>query len=246
MTLKQLIARMRSTLDDKGGTNGDWTADDVQSRLRWDNEELAGYINAAERETALRTQNLIESESVAVCRIAVTAGTDMYKLHPKLLFIQRAKLDNELHPLSEISWRDAEGTRGDWDTYTARSEYYIRDLQKGKIRLYPTPIADGTLRFIATRLPLSDMELDSWEADEPELDEQYHEKMLSWAFHLAYQKDEPNTLDPDKVLYYSQKFDMEIGLPVNMYAYERRKRKNRGTGYAGIHQTSFNSADRLR
>lgn len=246
MTLKELIQRMRSTLDDKGGTNGDWTADEVQSRLRWDNEELIGYINAAERETAIRTQNLIESESTAVTKIAVTAGTDTYKLHPKLLTIQRARLGNELHPLDEISWRDAELSRGDWETYTARTVSYMRDWQKGKIRLYPTPIADDTLRFITTRLPLSNMERDSWEADEPELEEHYHEKMLSWAFHLCYQKDEPNTLDPDKVLYYSQKFDREIGLPVNMYANERRKRKNRGTRYTGIGQTSFNSSSRLR
>ena len=246
MTLINLIKRMRSTLDDKGGTNGDWTLAEVQSRLRWDNEELIGYINAAERETAIRTQNLIESESTAVCALAITNGTDTYRLHKKLLSIERAKLDNEIHPLIEISWRDAEAMRPDWDTYIARPEYYIRDLQKGKVRLYPTPIADDTLRFITSRLPLSDMELDNWDGDEPELDEQYHEKMLSWAFHLAYQKDEPNTLDPDKVLYYSQKFDREIGPPVSMYAHERRKRKNRGTQYTGIPQTSFRSSSRLR
>jgi hypothetical protein len=246
MTLKELIASMRTTLDDKGGTNGDWTADDVQSRLRWDNEELTRYINAAERETAIRTRNLIESESPSICTIAVTTGVSTYKVHPKIITIERAKLDNEIHPVSEISWRDAELTRPDWETYSARPEYYFRDWQKGKLRLYPTPIADDTLRLTVYKLPSSDMALDSWEADEPELDEQYHEKMLSWAFHLAYQKDEPNTLDPDKVLFYSQKFDMEIGLPVNMYADERRKRKNRGTRYGGISQTSFRSTTRVR
>lgn len=237
---------MRTTLDDKGGTNADWSADDVQSRLRWTNEELADYINAAERETALRTHNLIESEYDRMCSISVVTGTASYDLHSKLLTIERAKLANEIHPLIEASWRDIEALRSDWETQTGRPEYYMRDLQKGKIRLYPIPIADDTMSLFCYRLPLSNMELDSWDSDEPELDEQYHTKMLSWAYHLAYQKDEPNTLDPDKVLFYSQKFDMEIGSPTNMYAYERRKRKNRGTPYSGISQTSFNSHDRVR
>ena len=237
---------MRTTLDDKGGSKVDWTDDSVQSLLRWSNEELTDYINAAERETAIRTNTLIESESTAVCRISVTAGTDVYKLHPKIITIERAKLENGLYPQEEISLRDAEGQRADWETYSKEPDYYFRDWQKGKIRIWPTPIADDTLRLMVYRLPLGDMDLENWESEEPEIHEQFQDKMLSWAMHLAYQKDEPNTLDPDKVLFYEQKYTAEIGPARDMYTLERRKRKSRQTGYGGIRQTSTNSNNRLR
>ena len=246
MTLLKLVERMRNTLDDKGGTNGDWTDSSIQSRLRWTNEELIGYINEAERETAIRTHELIDAETSEVCQIDVVTGTHTYEIHNKIITIERAKLLTGLRPLSETSWKDIEAVRPDWETATGTPEYYMRDWQKGKIRLYPIPIADGTLNLNVYRLPLDDMELDSWDADEPEIDAQYQDKMLSWGMHLAYQKDEPNTLDPDKVMFYLQKFESEVGPSVNMYSIERRKKKNRQTGYGGIRQTTGGSSNRMR
>lgn len=246
MTLRELITIMRDTLDDKGGRKVDWTDTTKQSLLRWTNEELTRYINAAERETAVRTHSLIESELSSVCKINVVAGTSTYKLHPKILMIENVQLDLGRYPLTEISWRDAQGMKPDWQTYEATPSDYMRDWQKGKIRIYPTPLVDDTLRLMTYRLPMSDMTMDNWESDDPEIDEQWQDKMLSWAMHMAYQKDEPNTLDPDKVMFYLQKYESEIGPQVNLYAIERRKQKNRQTGYGGIRQTTGGSHNRLR
>lgn len=236
MTLLELVTNLRTMLDDKGGDKDvDWTDEANIRLLRWSNATLVDYINEAERETATRTLVLTDASTVDIVEIdIVVASTALYDLSPKILHVRRAKQDAYPLSLRQVSWKDLESLDNEWTTRVGQPTMYILDWAKDKILLYPIPKVVDKLRLNVYRLPLDDMSRDSWEAEEPEIPEEYQIKMLSWAAHLAYNVDEPNILDPKRSEYFELKYDREIGPAVSMYSVDRKKKPKRQIRYGGI------------
>lgn len=231
MTLLELITALREDiLDDTGGDAVIWQDSTKQDLLRWSNSALTRYINQAQNEVAIRTRCIRDASGT----IAVKIGTSVYQLDDKALDIERVKLTGYNQKLHPVSWKTLDQQNSRWEDQTGTPEYYIPDWSTGYIKLYPEPIADDTISLIVDRLPKRDLRLAQWSSDKPEIPEEWQYKMLHWAAHLAYSKDEPNTIDPQKAVLHDQLFTREFGHSENLYTTERKKKPIRAVRYGGL------------
>lgn len=241
MTLRELITALREDiLDDDGGNGVDWTDETINVALRWNNAALTRFINEAQNEVVRRIK-CIRDPSMT---ISVTAGESLYKLDDTILDIERAKLASNGRRLMEASWEDMEQNTKKWEDLTGEPQYFISDWQSGYIKLNPTPEADDVIHLVVERLPKKALRLAQWESDKPEIHEQWQYKMLNWAAHLAYVKDEPNSLDNKKGDLHENLFTRDFGYPDNAYAVQRKKAPKRPIVYGGIPQQSADTTNR--
>ena len=234
MTLIELVTQLRYILDDTGGHGVDFvTASD--SQLKWTNAELVAYINEAQKEVVRRTKSIFDSTTPEVCEIEILTGIDEYTLHDSILKITRAKLASATKNIRIVSYKDMDSLNSNWESVPAGTiEYLIDDWSTNKIKLHRTPAADDVLNLRVCRLPLCNMVWARRETDKPEISEQMHLAMLHWAAHIAYFKDEPNTLDPQAAERHDIKFTKEFGPKTDFYSQERRKKTKRSVSYGGI------------
>lgn len=235
MTLKELIKYLRtSILDDTGGTGVLWedlTEDDIESeQLKWTNEELASYINEATKQSVRRSL-LIKDDSTDF-NITLVADTAKYSIDPKILQIEGIRSTATGKRLIPISLEDIWNTT-DFDTLTGIPSSYVADYTNSTIRVSPIPSEADTLKLLVYRLPLEDLTWGSPDAS-PELREEQQIPMLNYAAHLAYLKDEANTLDPNRSATFLALFTREFS-DTSVYSETRKRRAGRGTvSYGGI------------
>ena len=242
MTLLELITDLRvRLLDDTGGEGVDWTDDANARLLRWSNEELTVLINEAMRETARRVKSI-----TANYEIALEPGISTYYLDPNIFKIRRAKLDGANHNLDEVSWKDLDAYDVTWETKTGEPKAYILDWEKGQFRVAPIPEEAGIVKINVYRYPEYDMEYENWESDEPELEVEYQRNALYWAAKLAYEKEEPNVIDPGRVAAMNAEYIARFGVPESAYAIERKKRAKRSISYGGIGVSNYRFRGRYK
>lgn len=236
MTLFDLVKHLReSILDDTGGVGVNWedvTEDDIDNyQLRWSNEELSRFIAEAQRKAARNALMIRKSEETDF-DIAVVAGTAQYIYNSKIVRIKSVESDSNGKHLRPAEYEQIEGIRN-WRTKEGTPEYFIVDRNAKTIRLYPKPTEDDTLYLTYNRLPLVDPTWDLPDA-ELELPEEYQLDMLDYAAHMAYMKDEANSLDAQRAITFLQKFTANFG-EVSAYAEERRRRSaGRTIRYGGL------------
>lgn len=225
MTLLELVTHLRtSILDDVGGINVEWdgiSEDDTNAaQLRWSNEELTRFINEAQKQ-ACRSAFLLKSAD-ATFQVAVTADLATYTLPSKIIRIKGIWLESTGKELSQIEYEDLMGITN-WRTDTGTPSYVVVDYDTGTLRLYKTPLIDDTINILAYHLPLEDMDWNTAVIDTPEIREEYQIDMLAYAAHLAYQKDEANTFDPQRSEYFRQLFAQKFS-DTSAYGDTRRRR----------------------
>lgn len=236
MTLLELVKHLRqSILDDIGGSGVDWENitedDDEVVQLRWTNEELTRFINEAEKK-ACRNALLLKSNDSSF-DISVTAGTATYSIDPNIIRIKGIYLSSTGKELKKAEYEQVMGIKN-WRSDTGTPEYFIGDMNSGTITLYKNPVVDDTIYILAHHLPLTSMSWDSNDSDTPSIREEHQIPMLDWAAHLAYQKEEANTLDPTKSEYHRQKFEREFP-DTSAYSETRRNRTAyRPVSYGGL------------
>lgn len=196
MTLAELLAdaRMKST-------------DDVAPYL-WSDAELKGYANEAEREACRRGRLIVDSTSTQVCNITLAANRATTILSPKVFFVNRAKLVGESLPLTPISYKDLDRQVPGWEDTTGTPTHFVKDMDSGKFRPYPTPTAATAVRLTVTRMPLCDMTEDT---DEPEIRPHLHESLVHWMLYRQYSKPDADTEDEAKAAKHLALFEQEFG-----------------------------------
>jgi len=200
-------------------------------QLRWKNEELVANINEAINLVYRRTHPIKDMET-----INVSVGVTTYPIPIYSLEINEMKMSNgkALEKASvDALWRNQ-------SFFTDENEprYFIPDMGQNTITLYRKPIEATVLTYLFYRLPKVPL---TWTNNTayPELREEFHLPMLFYAAHLAYMKDEANTLDPKRAMTYSAMFDLEFP-PVSAYGTMRKaKTANRAIAYGGIGGASY-------
>jgi hypothetical protein len=218
-TLCDLITHCRLRLDDvqpqsatSPATNLELleqAADDVdQSELLWSDPELTLYANEAVRQVALRTRCIrdTDKDGVGVTQIAVSAGTGVVTLDPRILAITRVYWDGVPLPVTKERMMDEYSST--WRTDTGAVEAFILRHGAREIMLYRPPEVDGTLTLDVVRLPITLM---SNPADEPEIQLAYRVECLHWMCHLAYLKNDADTRDPAQAALYANLFAQAVG-----------------------------------
>ena len=96
----------------------------------------------------------------------------------------------------------------------------------------PASIEAGTAFMQVSRLPLNEMALNSnlsgtagYGITYPEIPGRYHKKMLYWAAHLSFLKNDSETFNLQKAELYEKKFEQHFGKAVSAKT-ERFMRSN--------------------
>lgn len=220
MKLGELIAIVRNEIDD------------ATAPYLWSDPEMIDYAIDAENEACRRSRLLIDSTTTAICQIAVVAGTSVYALDPRVLFVRRVKLAAQDQILGRVAVRDMDYNLSGWESDTGTPSHFITDYQTGKIRLYPIPVVNGTLNLTVVRMPLVDCDEIT---DTPEIHVRMHRSLRFWMMYRAYSKQDSETKDDRKAAESLAFFEEEFGRKSSVIDEEWIAREQMGDVYDGTY-----------
>ena len=199
MNLAELIAQYRIDAHD---TAVPYFASDAS---------VTSWLNEAQDEAVIRGRLIHESESVAVCQIALEAGKSVYPLHEALYEIDhaafRAEGSTERTPVYLTSSENLDRILYGWRDRGGIPKFAVQD--DGAIRLVPAPSQTGTLILEGYRLPLADM-VDP--EDSPEINGAHHRHLVNWALYRAFSIPDGEMIDPNRAALAERSFIEYFGL----------------------------------
>lgn len=199
MTLGDLIAKFR--ID----------ADDASLPPKWSDAALSGWFAEAEAEAAIRGRLLHESVSQAVCEIAVTAGVSTYPLHAALHEIDYIAFkptgESSRAPLRLISREELDRILPAWREDAGVVEFAIQS--DTSLRIAPMPETGGTIYLEGYRTPLVQM---ADAADEPEIHQSHHAKLIHWVLHRAFSVPDSEMIDQNRAAIAEAEFTRYFGM----------------------------------
>lgn len=174
MTLAELIARCRSE------------AEDEAAPYLWSDAEWTAWLNEAEIEACIRAR-LIEDEAIAG---TITDADPYVSLPGRAFSVSRAAIDGGRRlALIERRELDLFGSCG-WESETGTPDKAYRSGDR--LRLVPTPVADGSITIAAFCTPSAKMTADG---DSPSIADRLHSNLVEWALRCAYRKPDTDTQD---------------------------------------------------
>jgi len=220
MTGQEMIVHLRGSV-----------LDDSAAPYLWQDTELMRYLNYAEVQACRRAHLIIDGTTSndngtaatagtmgqrPLCSLTIVADTATYILSPKILQIKRCQLLSMAYPLvgpvtyPEIDeyisgWIGTNGTVG-----TAGSggvPTYFLNEPGNTITFIQAPSVSDTASLVVSRIPLTPFTISS----SPEIAEKYHEGLMDWAAHLAYMKNDSDTLNINLAQVYAAKFAAQFG-----------------------------------
>ena len=186
MNLEQLIQQFRVD------------SDDLQTPPLWESEWIAAWLTEAVSEAAVRGRLIYEAADLAICEIAVTAGTATYPLHASLyeLVSLRFKVagSDRSEPVHIKTREELDRIRPGWrDRSDSQPRFAIQD--DTRLTLVDRPSTAGTLYLEGCRLPLKPLVNDT---DKPEIHQGHHRHLVHWALHRAFSKPDSEAIDPTR------------------------------------------------
>jgi len=97
--------------------------------------------------------------------------------------------------------------------------YYFLNEPGNTITFIQAPGYIDTASLVVSRIPITPFTLQT----SPEIDEKYHEGLMDWAAHLAYMKNDSDTMNLNLAKVYEDRFARQFGGPSNAYS-ERMKK----------------------
>jgi len=212
--------------------------DDVAEPYLWSDPELVSYISQAQNEACERANLIIDESTPSVCQFPIEVGVIGYSLSEKVLLVKRCSFGTsieEAYPLEQQTRSRLDQTRPGWRNGTSNPSAYICE-DNGEITIVPptggttgtsgtaaTSGTTGTAFLQVSRYPINDLSLNSTAGSGtaglgvtyPEIPSQYHLKMLSWAVHLAFLKNDSETFNLQKAQTYENMFDRDFGRPLS-------------------------------
>jgi hypothetical protein len=232
MTGKELVAHLRESI-----------LDDIAVPYLWLDTELLRYLNYAEVQACRRAHLIIDSTTAndngtastagtlgqkPLCTLSIVADQAVYNLSPKVLQIKRCQLKSMTYPLAgPISYTEADefysgwiGTSGTVGTCGSggHPDYFLNE-PGNTITFIQAPSTTDTAYLVVSRIPLTPFTLNT----SPEIEEKYHEGLMDWAAHLAYMKNDSDTLNMNLAKQYEEKFSNQFGPLPDAYS-ERMKK----------------------
>ncbi len=198
------------------------------SLCKWSDDELLVYLNEGERELCRRAKILEDRTTAAVCIITLATGISSYSLHIKIIDVNEDAVfsyDGSLLKKRTLKWLDE--NRPTWRSETGAPTDFVISPD-GKILVTSTPTVTyntKTISLVVKRLPLLDL---SAANTTPEVDARYYEDIKIWALHLAYLKQDAETKNESKAIYYEKQFALRVGdiIPANIERIERTEPDN--------------------
>lgn len=222
MTLQQLIDQFRSDVDDRIAT------------YLFSDADVIGWLNEAEEEAALRANLLFDATTSEICDIAVTAGTSLYALDPRVFVIERASFlatGEDAENAIVLDLRDrlsVDRTRPSWRTTEMEPVELIVD--ETKVQLACLPASSGTLSLEVYRAPLEPMALGDGDVY-PEIAPLHHRHLVEWAKYRAFSRPDAEVFDPKRAetaeANFTKKFGLRPDADMRRAAYEDQQHRTR-------------------
>jgi hypothetical protein len=178
-----------------------------------------------------------------LCMLPIIANVATYNLSPKVLQVKRCQLMSMTYPLpgpksySEIDelqseWWGTAGTLGTSGLYSTAGSagtvgasgtggypYTFLNEPGNTITFILAPSTNDIAALVVSRIPLTPFTLQT----SPEIEEKYHEGIMDWAAHLAYMKNDSDTINLNLSKVYDDKFIRQFGSLPDAYSDRMRK-----------------------
>lgn len=173
--------------------------DDVLPYL-WTDNEIYVYMNDAQKMFVRLTNGIFDVSSEAT-EVYVEAGQKYADLHPSILTIREAYLNNG-DKLKIVNLGDADTlSTSDYgvvktmsiQNIPGRIEYMVIGEERGKCRWIMIPTENAVVNLKIARLPLTEITKDGQKF---EIDQEHHIHLIEWMKHLAYNKHDGDTFNP--------------------------------------------------
>lgn len=162
----------------------------------WSDALLFRYLDDAQKNFCRWTEGIEDSSTPAICRLNVVAGTDWYRISPKILKVREAVDVATGRPVDVMNMEKASLKGVLFDGKPGPLKVFVTGLEKSRVRAWPLPNAAATVELRVFRLPFRDI-TDAGD-QELEIDEQHHLALLMWMKHRAYGKEDAETFDRRK------------------------------------------------
>lgn len=215
--------------------------DDVQDTAQpylWSDEEALRYAADAYRMFVRLTGGVADFTSDA-CAVDIVAGEATAEIHPAILRIMSATRRSDTQPIEVINSTDLNKMRSSdygqmkriiMDNRSGPVRYMVQGLQRNIVRWVQVPEVDDVCDLHIYRAPLTD--ITGFGQELSDVDEEHHIHLLDWMKHLAYKKQDVDTLDPQASA--TGKALFETYCSFVRAEWERYKHKTRVTSYGGI------------
>ncbi len=190
-------------------------ARDTVEPFLFSDEDVAVWLTDGEAQAAIRARLLLEEANPDVCEIVTTPGQHTYPLHPALYELTsiRFKPDGDTRSTSlELVTREWLDKRYWYWRDNDMPEVRFAVQGETTLRMVPPPKVPGTLLLEGYRLPLEPLAMD---ADEPEIHQASHEKLIYWALYRAFSVVDSETIDKDRASMAEAEFSRHFGLAVD-------------------------------
>ncbi len=198
----------------------------------WTDATLIRYINEAQRRFAVRGLVLRDGSTDEVTRIEMVEDQDTYPLHPAVLAVISAKVEDQQADLTRVghsvlsmyrppseAWFDptyfSSVPAGPTLAYLTDEELSADDsdsLSNVTLRVFPPPAAaqDGqVLRLRVVRKPIETLRVGGLNAS-PEIPEDHHIEMLDWAAYLALRIVDDDAGSPKRATEFASSFEAHV------------------------------------
>jgi hypothetical protein len=166
--------------------------DEIEPPL-WSDDELLLYAGQAQVDFVRETGGVLDASS-ELTQLRVLAGEAWSPVDRRVLRIHSARHDNG-EPVSILNGYDFSRPLHRLGEQRGRVVSMITDLEPNKVRWYPIPFADETIRLHIQRLPLSTISAEEQEIDD--VDEIHHWHLVDGMKVHAYLKSDAETYAPD-------------------------------------------------
>ncbi len=192
MTLEELRRRCR----EKSG-------DAKNKPYLWSDDDWRDYFNEAANEACIRAR-LIEQEDIELDHSANDAYAD---IPDHVWSVQRVTFNGcRMILCDKAMLDDCEGEN--WESRTADTPIACYEIG-GRLRFYPIPTTTGHVLahgFCTPERPLvNDKDEPAWMRD------RLHEKLMNWALHVAYSKQDADTFNAGLADKYESAFERDFG-----------------------------------
>lgn len=179
--------------------------DDVNAPYLWSDDDVFGYIGDAQTMFCRKTDGISDVTTPAVTQLAITPGAGRITTHKSVLKIRTATRLDTGRSVEVVNREDMAKRNWYFDGTQGPIKALVVGEEAHSVRTYPVSNETVNIELMVFRLPMVAITTDG--EQEFEIDEQHHRHLLLWCKHLAYSKQDAETIDKNKAAEFEQKFN---------------------------------------
>lgn len=203
---------------------------DVALPTLWSDDDLYTYLDDAQKMFCRLTDGIADSSNAAVTKLNFAIGAAWLPLHPSILKIRSGYLVSSGLDINIINREDMPNLRLLFDGGAGPVTRLIIGMEENRARTHPVASIADAIQLSVFRLPIDTIAAGG--SVEYEIADQHHRHLFLWAKHLAYSKQDSQTVDRAKDVQFEEAFHTyceKVALEQ-----QNKRHKLRSVSYGGI------------